>query len=190
MFFNKFFNYSIFFKNFSVYNIIKAILSISMVASFFIFCISFFFFLEWSYSNYNTIFLNNLVLSPKLNLLFSVNFYFFSSKLFIYLSLDFFSYIILFLAYLVGFFTLITLDSRLYWNNIIYIYFFNLFIIIVFFFVSVSNIIAFFIFYELLLLPSFFFVYFVSPSRRAIQASFYFLMLTQIGSFIVLFAIS
>lgn len=104
--------------------------------------------------------------------------------------MDFFSYIILFLAYVVGFITLSTLDTRLYWYNINYIYFFNLFIVVVFFFVSVSNILAFFLTYELLLLPSFFFVFFVSPGRRSIQASFYFLMWTQIGSFVVLFAIS
>lgn len=190
IFFNKYFNFSLFFKNFSIFNFIKNILTLSMLISFFIFCLSFLFYLELSYSNYSNYFINNLILVPKVNLSFSVNLFFFSYKTLVYISLDFFSFIILFLAYLVGFYTLLTLDTRLYWNNIFYIYFFNLFILIVFFFVSVSNILAFFIFYELLLLPSFFFVFFVSPSRRAIQASFYFLMWTQIGSFIVLFAIS
>jgi len=44
--------------------------------------------------------------------------------------------------------------------------------------------------YEFLLLPSFLFVFFVAPSRRAIQASLYFIIWTQIGSFLVLCAIS
>ncbi len=48
----------------------------------------------------------------------------------------------------------------------------------------------FFFFYESLLLPSFLFVYYVSPSRRAIQASIYFVIWTQIGSILVLVVIS
>lgn len=44
--------------------------------------------------------------------------------------------------------------------------------------------------YEFLLIPSFFFVYFVSPSRRSIQASIYFIIWTQLGSFLVLCIIS
>ena len=49
---------------------------------------------------------------------------------------------------------------------------------------------VFFLFYELLLIPSFLVVYFISPSRRAIQASIYFLIWTQIGSFLVLMVVS
>jgi len=48
----------------------------------------------------------------------------------------------------------------------------------------------FFLFYELLLVPSFLIVYFISPSRRAVQASLYFLIWTQIGSFLVLIVIA
>ena len=48
----------------------------------------------------------------------------------------------------------------------------------------------FFLFYELLLLPSFLVVYYISPSRRAIQAALYFLIWTQIGSFLVLMVIA
>jgi NADH-quinone oxidoreductase subunit M len=57
-------------------------------------------------------------------------------------------------------------------------------------YVTTSNVLLFFLFYEFLLLPSFLFVYFVSPSRRAIQASIYFVIWTQLGSFLVLAAIS
>jgi NADH-quinone oxidoreductase subunit M len=44
--------------------------------------------------------------------------------------------------------------------------------------------------YELLLLPSFLFVYFISPGKQSIQASIYFVIWTQIGSFLVLLAIA
>lgn len=40
--------------------------------------------------------------------------------------------------------------------------------------------------YECLLLPSFLIVYFASLSRRSVQASLYFVIFTQIGSFIVI----
>jgi formate hydrogenlyase subunit 3/multisubunit Na+/H+ antiporter MnhD subunit len=62
----------------------------------------------------------------------------------------------------------------------------NMFIVVVYFYVFSTNLLIFFLFYELLLIPSFLIVYFVSPSRRAIQASLYFLIWTQIGSFLVL----
>lgn len=65
-----------------------------------------------------------------------------------------------------------------------------MFIIVVYFYVFSSNMLLFFIFYELLLIPSFLIVYFVSPSRRAIQASLYFLIWTQIGSFLVLITVA
>jgi formate hydrogenlyase subunit 3/multisubunit Na+/H+ antiporter MnhD subunit len=41
-----------------------------------------------------------------------------------------------------------------------------------------------------MLIPSFLFVYFVSPYRRGVQASLYFLIWTQIGSLLVLSAVS
>jgi formate hydrogenlyase subunit 3/multisubunit Na+/H+ antiporter MnhD subunit len=94
----------------------------------------------------------------------------------IYLTLDFFGLILLTLAYIVGFISILALDTRLYYKNINYIFAFNLFILIVYLYVTVSNIILFFLLYECLLIPSFLFVYFVSPSRRAIQASLYFVI--------------
>ena len=65
-----------------------------------------------------------------------------------------------------------------------------MFILIVYFYVFSTNLLLFFLFYELLMIPSFLVVYFVSPSRRAIQASLYFLIWTQIGSFLVLIVIA
>jgi formate hydrogenlyase subunit 3/multisubunit Na+/H+ antiporter MnhD subunit len=92
------------------------------------------------------------------------------------ISIDIFGLIILFLAYFIGVISLLALDTRLYFKNIKYIYFIHVFILIVFFFVFSNNILLLFFFYELLLLPSFLIVYQISPSRRAIQASLYFII--------------
>ncbi len=58
-----------------------------------------------------------------------------------------------------------------------------------FLFVIAIDVLLFFFFYELLLLPSFFFVYFISYSKKAIQASLYFVIWTQVGSLLVLLII-
>ncbi len=190
VFFIKYFHYSNFFRNFSIFTKIKTILPVFLLIDFFLFLISFLFYIESVFYYYSCNISSTIFIIPKINLFFYIKLPFLKLLAPFYLTLDFFSFLILFLSFLVGFITLVTLDTRLYWNNIVYLYFFNMFVLIVFFFVSFSNVLMFFLSYEFLLLPSFFFVFFVSPSRRAIQASFYFLMWTQIGSFIVLFAIS
>ena len=182
--------FQLFFKNFSIFQKIKILLIISLSVSIAFLFISLFYYINFLNSCYNNFIIFEYILLPKINLLLDLNFSFFFFNLKIILTIDIFGYIILFLSYLVGFLTLVTLDTRLYWNTIKYSYIFNLFILIVLIFTSVTNIIIFFLFYEFLLLPSFIFVFFVSPSRRAIQASFYFLIWTQIGSFIVLFVLS
>jgi len=57
-------------------------------------------------------------------------------------------------------------------------------------FAIVNDLILLFLLYEAMMIPSFLFVYFISPYRRGIQASLYFLIWTQIGSLLVLSAIS
>ena len=52
----------------------------------------------------------------------------------------------------------------------------NSFILVVYFYVFSTNILLFFLFYEFLLVPSFLIVFYISPSRRAVQASLYFLI--------------
>lgn len=107
----------------------------------------------------------------------------------ILISIDLFGFILLFLAYLVGFLSLLALDTRLYWKNFMYIFTFTIFLVIVYLYITTTNILMFFLFYELLLLPSFLFIYFVSPSRRAVQASIYFVIWTQIGSFLIFLSV-
>ena len=65
-------------------------------------------------------------------------------------------------------------------------FFLNIFVLIVFLFVSTNNVLLMFLLYELLLVPSFLLVFYISPSRKSTQASLYFVIWTQIGSFLVL----
>lgn len=104
-------------------------------------------------------------------------------------SLDIYSYILIFLAFFVGFFSLLSSDNRIKNVNTGFFFYFHYFLIIVYLFVSVEDIISIFIFYELLLIPSFFFVYFISYTRKAIQASLYFVIWTQVGSILVFLSI-
>lgn len=166
----------------TLYNLIKIILTMSLGLSYFFFISFLYYYCDYylSITNYNIF--NNYIIQPTVYLnLFFVCFEF---------SIDFFGIILLFLAYFVGILSLLALDNRIFWKNIKYLFSLNIFILIVYFYVFSTNLLLFFLFYELLMIPSFLIVYFVSPSRRAIQASLYFLIWTQIGSFLVLLAIS
>lgn len=92
------------------------------------------------------------------------------------MSLDLFGAVLVFLAYLVGLFSLASLDTRLPSVGYRFYAYFNFFLVFVYVYAMATDIIVFFVAYELLLLPSFFFVYFVSYSKKAIQASLYFVL--------------
>lgn len=92
------------------------------------------------------------------------------------LSLDIFGCILIFLAYVVGLFSLVSLDTRVARGGYRFYIYFNFFLVFVYIYAMATDLIIFFVAYELLLLPSFFFVYFVSYSKKAIQASLYFVM--------------
>lgn len=169
-------------KHDTLYNLIKVVLTLSLGLSyiFFIFFLYFFYIYYITTNSYSIFNTYQLVPTIYLNLfLFWFEF-----------SIDFFGLILLFLGYFVGILSLLALDNRLFWKNIKYLFALNSFIIIVYFYVFSTNLLLFFLFYEFLLIPSFLIVYFVSPSRRAIQASLYFLIWTQIGSFLVLVVIA
>ena len=190
LYFNNNKNYLNFFKNTLYLKLIKFFLLASLLISFFLFIFSFFFYIIFIYSNYLNYINNSTNYFYLPNLTFFNNFFFFNffflKWLKIDFSLDLFGMILLFLAYSVGFLSILALDNKLYWKNYKFYLSFNLFILIVILYVSVTNLIFFFLMYECLLLPSFLFVYFVSPSRRSIQASIYFVVWTQLGSFLVL----
>jgi len=100
--------------------------------------------------------------------------------------IDFFGIIILFISYFVGLLSFLALDNKFFNKNIRYVFFLNIFVLIVFLFVSTNNVLLMFLLYELLLVPSFLLVFYISPSRKSTQASLYFVIWTQIGSFLVL----
>ena len=192
MYYSNYKSYINLFKNEIFLKLVKYWTVYSLLISFFIFILSLFFYLNYIYLNYIILLNKSFFYLPNLYLFSDI--YIFNLLTFnwikINLTLDFFGFILLFLAYTVGFLSLLALDTRLYWKTYKYYVIFNIFILIVILYVTVTNLILFFLLYECLLLPSFLFVYFVSPSRRAIQASIYFIIWTQLGSFLVLCVIS
>ena len=178
----KYFDFQFLIKNLSIFVYLRFLLITVNLISFFLFI---YLFIYYIYIN-KILIVEGLLSDLLFNFTGCLNIWLGS----FYFSLDFFSFILLFLAYIVGFISLLALDTRLYWRNIKYIFSFNIFILIVFFYVATTNLILFFLFYEFLLIPSFLFVYFVSYSRKAIQASLYFVIWTQIGSFLVLCAVA
>lgn len=183
-------------NNFSIYGLIKIVIITTLIISFLAHIISFWTYLHNTYNYTLDIFsdtklLNNYTINIYPNNS-NINFILYNipNTLNLNISLDFFGFVLITLAYIVGVISLLTLDSRLYWNNIRYLLTFNLFLIIVYIYATVSNILIFFMCYEFLLLPSFLIVYFVSPSRRAIQASLYFVIWTQLGSVLVLISVA
>lgn len=195
IYFVKIFSWSSLIEN-SIYNIVKYIIIASLLISFFTHLISSWFYCLNTFKQsityfsdtqlYNNFYTNYSINNGLLNNSTETV----SNYLNLDFNIDFFGLVLICLAYIVGLFSLLTLDSRLYWSNMRYLLSFNLFLIIVYLYSTVSNILIFFMCYELLLLPSFLIVYFVSPSRRAIQASIYFVIWTQLGSVLVLLAIA
>ena len=191
--FGTFFSYIVYFFSYknqyqniikydNTYNLIKLVLLGSLGLSFLCFVL----FLYYFYTFFNTV--NNYYIFGYYNITPSM----FTQLWFSWFefSIDFFGIILLFLGYFVGILSLLALDNRIFWKNIKYLFSLNVFILVVYFYVFSTDLLLFFLFYEFLLIPSFLIVYYISPSRRAIQASLYFLIWTQIGSFLVLLVIA
>lgn len=103
--------------------------------------------------------------------------------------LDTSSLIIIYLCYLIGFISFITLGDR-FWNtnyklSILFIFF----LIVINLLCNSTNLFELFIYYELLLLPSVFFVYKSGYTKKSKQSNVYFLLWTQLGSIIVMFGV-
>lgn len=189
--FSKFLSLQLLTKTNSFFFIIKYFLIVSLSTSFFLHILNLWLYIVYISNINKGVLFNDLIMSPKISLFYFLDLnipsFFFTKLSF---STDLFGIILLSLAYIVGFFSLLALDNRIFYKNIKYLFYFNIFILIVFLYVSISNIAFFFFLYECLLLPSFLIVYFVSPSRRATQASLYFVIWTQVGSLLVLCAVS
>lgn len=186
-YFSKFLNYQFFKKNLVSSTFSKIILSLTLLVSFFVHCFNFWIFIK--HNNY----LSNMYLYSS-DVFFQPNYIFFKSLSFYFLnykfSIEFFGYIFILLAYLVGVISFLCLDSQFYWKNMKFIFICNFLVLVIYFFTVCSDFLLFFIFYESLLIPSFLFVYYTSQYRRGVQASLYFLIWTQIGSFLVLCAMT
>jgi len=173
-YFSKIYNHQTIVRSTTSMKKIRELSTYGVVASFFSFLLfAVAYFIYANQIHYKFV-LNNHSLMPKIGILFFNE------------SIDTFGVIIIFLAYISGILSFLALDTRIFWKNIRYTAYLNIFIFIVYFFVFSDNLLVLFIFYELLLIPSFLLVYYMAPSRRAIQASLYFVIWTQVGSFFVL----
>lgn len=85
-----------------------------------------------------------------------------------------------------GFLVFIFSDVRVFFKKELNVLFLFVFIISVWLFVNEARPLNLFIIYEFFLLPSFILVYRLSPNRRSVLASIYFLTWTQFGSLLVL----
>lgn len=97
-----------FFKTNSIVNVLKITLTVVMLASFFIFLLTLFHFFNYITVLTNTVLLNNTYL---INFSTPVTG---SSISYFNFSIDLFGFVLLFLSYIVGFISLLALDSRLY----------------------------------------------------------------------------
>ena len=159
------------------------------VNSIIIFLIFLFFTLLFFKKLYNYYFLV-LFLLNLLTFIFFIKCYFnLNCVLYFYSYNYFFSYISLSLfliSILIGYLCLLLCDVKIFLKNK-FLQQNILFIIIVFyFFICENNIYLIFLYYELLLIPSYFLIYYLSPNRRYFIIALYFLLWTQIGSFLVL----
>lgn len=150
------------------YNVIKLFLLLGLGLSFLLFIVYIYYF----YQMYITL------INYHMFTAYCVVPYVFTNPLLYWFEffIDFFGIVLLFLGYFVGILSILALDNRIFWKNIKFIFSLNTFILVVYFYVFSTNLLLFFLFYELLLIPSFLLVYYISPSRRAIQASLYFLI--------------
>ena len=163
-YFSKIHQHQIITKNLSSIEQLRSFSLFSVITSFFSFLIfAFTYFVYAAKINYSHVF-NVSKFMPRTGILYFNE------------SLDTFGIIIIFLAYISGILSFLALDTRIFWKNIRYNLYLSIFILIVYFFVFSDNLLVLFLFYELLLIPSFLLVYFMAPSRRAVQASLFFVI--------------
>lgn len=103
-------------------------------------------------------------------------------------SLNLYGLILIFLCLVVGFISVSTVNNLYYEEKLKFYLIFFQFILAILGFIKSSDLITFFFFYEVLMLGSFLIVYNGSYSKKAIQASLYFILWTQLGSLLVLTA--
>lgn len=103
--------------------------------------------------------------------------------------LNFLGYSLFITGVLVGFFIFFLSDIRIFFKKFLTILIFFFFFILIWFFINEQSYVNLFFLYELFLLPSFYLVYMISPNRRSIPISIYFLTWTQFGSIFIFLAV-
>lgn len=165
-----YFNYSNFTNNyFKFKNIVLIIFSLS----FFLFLIYFFLIMHFKH-----------LLLVKNYIYNKYDFKYFYTSIY-----DSSSFIIIYLCYIVGFISILTLNDRFWKINSKLSLIFLFFIIIINLLCQSCSIFELFFYYELLLLPSIFFVYKASYTKKSQKANIYFFIWTQLGSLLVLIGI-
>lgn len=110
-----------------------------------------------------------------------LNFFFYNFVFF-----DVFSLLLILTTSITLILCLYIVDNKYFYKSVGLFPIFASFLIIVIGLTSSDNVISFFFFYELLLIPSFILVKESSPNRRSDIVANYFLLWTQLGSFLVL----
>lgn len=170
-----------YFENEYINNLLKNILK-----KFFIYIIIIFFFLFFYY--FYLLILDANSFSFLINKTTLNNFYFFNFNKNQF-NLNIYSFLLLFMCLITGLISISTISNFFSDSKIrLYIVFLQ-FLLTVFGFITTNDLIFFFFFYELLLLGSFLIVYYGSYSKKATQASLYFVIWTQLGSILVFLGI-
>lgn len=145
------------------------------------FLIKFFFFFLLIFSFLCFFFLIDYIIASKN--VFSSNFYIKSSGDFFFykngifqFSLNVYGFILLFLALITGFVAISTVNNLYSEEKIKFYLIFFQFLLAILGYIKTSDLITFFFFYEVLMLGSFLIVYYGSYSKKAIQASLYFII--------------
>lgn len=114
--------------------------------------------------------------------------FFFYKNGFFQFSLNLYGLILVFLCLITGFVAISTVNNLYFEEKLKFYLIFFQFLLAILGFIKSSDLITFFFFYEVLMLGSFLIVYYGSYSKKAVQASLYFVLWTQLGSLLVLLA--
>jgi hypothetical protein len=147
---------------------LKNLLKKFLLISFLLILFNFYLFINYNLSSLTII--DNTILQKNLleGFVFSYKNFFFNINLY--------GFLILFISYFTGYITISVLNTVHIEQRIRLYIFFLIFIIIIFGFIQTTDLLLFFFFYELLLLGSFLIVFYSSYTKKAIQASIYFVI--------------
>lgn len=114
------------------------------------------------------------------------NIFYFSYNLYYLYNIHILAWSLFYTGIICGLLVFLFSDVKLFFSKYLNIIFLISFILSIWLFINENRPLNLFLIYELFLLPSFLLVYRLSPNRRSIIASIYFLTWTQFGSLLVL----